>query len=285
MSFKSVYRFQKYIPGDKLVIRTQSLGDLEGYIAACITFEEEDYYLFIYPIDYDVFDSINRYKLSSLIIAGEGSKFEVLSHNRKSNVCNENYCNICKVGNVLGKNECKKYCSNTYIFDSDFFYLRDSVKCNILGNSYKVTACGLDLGKILSPDDSRGEFRWYSELSRLEDFFVLRNDKRKLLISPTTGVFNTCTTLSVKYYQRLVDFFENHSRIHFMDHMIYFFESNYFSISREKISGLNFRKGYSLMPGYSQCKYCFFDKPDCKSCKSKYSIWLGNTENLITGET
>lgn len=285
MSFKSVYRFQKYIPGDKLVIRTQSLGDLEGYIAACITFEEEDYYLFIYPIDHDVFDSIKRYKLSSLIIAGEGSKFEVLSHSRIKNVCNENYCNICKVGNVLGKDECKKYCPNTYIFDPDFFYLRDSVKCNILGNSYKVTACGLDLGKILSPDNSRGVyFNWYSDLSRLEDFFVL-NNKRKLLTSPTTGIFNTYTTLSVGDYQRLVDFFENHSRIHFMDHMIYFFESNYFPISREKISGLNFRKGYSLMPGYSQCKCCYFDKSECKSCRSKYSIWLGNTENLITGET
>ena len=283
MSFKSVYRFQKYIPGDKLEIRTQSLGDLEGYIAACITLEEEDYYLFVCLIDYDVFDSISRYKLSSLIIADSDSKFEVLSHNRKSNVCNENYCNICKVGNVLGKDECKKYCPNTYIFDPDFFYLRDSVKCNILGNSYKVTACGLDLGKILSPENNNGQFRWYSDFSRLEDFFVL-NNKRKSITVPTSGVFNTYTTLSVGDYQRLVDFFENHSRIHYMGHMIYFFESNYFPISRKKISGLNFRKGYSLMPGYNQCKYCYFGKPECKSCKSKYSVWLGNTENLITEE-
>lgn len=281
MSFKSVYRFQKYIPGDKLVIRTQILGDLEGYIVACITFEEEDYYLFIHTIDYDVFDSINRYKLSSLIIAGKDSRFEVISHSRKNNVCNENYCNICKVGNVLGKDECKKYCPNTYIFDPDFFYLRDSVKCNVLGNSYKVTACGLDLGMILRPEDRHGNIYWYSVLSKLEDFFVLRN---KHLIAPTTGVFNTYTTLSVEAYQRFVDFFENHSRIHFMGHMIYFFESNYFPISREKISGLDFRKGYSLMPGYNQCKYCCFDKSKCESCKSKYSVWLGNTENLITEE-
>lgn len=283
MSFKSVYRFQKYIPGDKLVIRAQSLGELEGYIAACITFEEEDYYLFVHPIDYDVFDSFNRYKLSSLIIAGKDSRFEVLSHSRKINVCNENYCNICKVGNILGKDECKKYCPNTYIFDPDFFYLRDSVKCNILGNSYKVTACGLDLGKILSPEDNRGQLHWYSELSRLEDFFVL-NDKRKSITVPTTGVFSTYTTLSVGGYQRFVDFFENHSRIHFMGHMIYFLESNHFPISRKKISGLDFRKGYSLMPGYNQCKYCYFGKSECESCKSKYSVWLGNTENLITEE-
>ena len=281
MSFKSVYRFQKYIPGDKLVIRASSLGELEGYIAACITFEEEDYYLFVHPIDYDVFDSINRYKLSSLIIAGSDSKYEVLSHSRKKNVCNENYCNICKVGDVLGKDECKKYCPNTYIFDPDFFYLRDSVKCNILGNSYKVTACGLDLGMILTPEDSHGKFRWYSEFTKLEDFFVLRND---ILNTPTTGVFSTYSTISIRDYQNLVDFFENHSRIHYMGHMIYFFESNYFPISREKISGLDFRKGYSLMPGYNQCKYCYFSKLECKSCKSKYSVWLGNTENLITEE-
>ena len=289
MAFNSVYKFQRFLIGDKITFEnsyfTRSIGFckyIESYVVGVLIWNSEYQYILM-----NVFcnpeDEIKYfYQITGAIIKdSELKEYNIVSFERNQTWNNINLCSYCEMGKFMNY-DCEG-CPNVYKEDDRFMFINDKVNVPPLATESTITGVFVS---IKDEDNNVNEEELMSRIVYLIDRYPWRDFKE----NPNNQGIRVGKLFYETEQVRLGDRERKQitkpqltsiiEKIYNLDNRVYAIDKKVSPIPKNRIKYLRLI-GYTTAFNYNKCNYCFLQSIDkCKVCKNKSAVWLGTPETL-----
>ncbi len=292
MAFKSVYKFQRFLIGDKIVFVdsyfTRSIGFskyIESYIVGVLIWNSEYQYILMNIFNNPNDESKNFFQITGAIIKdSELKEYNIISFERNQTWNNINLCTYCEMGEFM-KYDCDG-CPNVYKEDDRFMFINDKVNVPPLATESTITGIFLSIEENKDNDTSCKEEHLMSQIVYITERYTWKDFKEN---PKNPGIFvgelfyeRGQVYLGERLYKEITRLQLNSliEKIHNLDNRVYAIDKKVSPVPKSRINYLKII-GYTTAFNYNKCNYCFLQSTDkCKICKRKSTVWLGTPETL-----
>ena len=266
----SVFKFQRYIIGDKLIFERGE--EYPSYVIGCFLIGGKNYYIILSDNYYSTIKEVDTvsphiYKLSDVfcIISEEDLYSKVINVYRKTQYNNQIFCDYCEQGTLIKESgNCENCPLNKYVYNPNFFYLQDKVLISPLSKPIPVTG---SLFNYKSPIDHMNNigFCYLFDAELIGNVHRFINDKPML---------ETRTGIDIHKLKRGIARL-GESNFDYRKDVCYYFDHSHFNVANLEKVKLEKRYGFTINPfAKSRCECCILSGDYCTRCKRKTSVWV-----------